>query len=309
VDRIIGILLLTWILCSCSSVPTSEAYHQFYAHLQPRIRSFTQPSEISRYFIVFLVDARHLDYTDNYSFCKTVAKHPSDGSKNGDVGHAWIYLQGEVDGQTVFIEGGHTGETGCYQAPYFDGIMNYLDYGYATPTSEQLLSPRYEPNPVKYLWETQQDGFFQWGAGNHRPSFAARIDLSQEQFLHVLAFLENYGYAEYALTGNQCSSFMAQVAAIAELDLESEVTMQIASHVQVGGRCLRLWEDPCYAELTIATPDVLEKSLMDAVEGGHATDAMEWYSRTHPCTFSSSFCKWKKDLLLFPKRLMRYQQL
>ena len=47
------------------------------------------------YFVVFLVNARGLDYTDTLKFLKTVAKHPRDGSKNGDVGHAWVYLKGD----------------------------------------------------------------------------------------------------------------------------------------------------------------------------------------------------------------------
>lgn len=310
--RYVWLIVLASIAQACSAVPTSPAYRALYSHLETA-RQAAPPADASLVhspcFIVFLVDARHLDYTDNRSFFKTVAKHPSDGCKHGDVGHSWIYLQGEVDGQTVFIEGGHTGETGCRQAPYFDGIMNYLDYGYASPTAEQRALPRYEPNPIKYLWETQRDGFFQWGAGNHRPTFAARVELSHDSFLRILAFVQRYNYSAYALTGNQCSSFMAQVASLAGLELECEVTMQIAPQVHVGGRCMRLWEDPGYAQLTIATPDILEKSLMQAVRHGYATDAMAWYRRTHRRPFHEALAEFKTDLLLFPRRLARYCEL
>jgi hypothetical protein len=310
VRQILKLLLLTGFFCSCSSVPTSQAYRQFYAHLEDQNRSFSTPSCIdSSYFIVFLVDARHLDYSNNRSFFQTVAKHPSDGSKTGDVGHAWVYLQGELNGQTVFIEGGHTGETGSLQARYFDGVMNYFDYGYPTPTPEQLSCPRYEPNPIKYLWEIQRDGYFQWGSGNHDPTFAARVELSEEQFNRALAFVEHYNYSEYALTGSQCSSFMAQIASVVGLDLECEVTIEIDPYVYIGGHPLRLREDVSYAQLTIATPDVLEKSLMEAVNKGQAIPALTWYNETHQRSFYTTFSAWKKNSLLFPKRLARYKQL
>lgn len=61
-------------------------------------------------YIVFLVNARQLDYSSFRSVLRTIAKHPSDWSKNGDVGHAWIYLKGDE-----VIEGGHSGELGLDQ--------------------------------------------------------------------------------------------------------------------------------------------------------------------------------------------------
>ena len=83
------------------------------------------------------------------------SKHPSDGSKNGDVGHAWIYLQGNVNGESIVIEGGHSGELGICQPKYFDGIMNYVEYGYADSSCGEMCCLRNEPNPVKYLWASQ----------------------------------------------------------------------------------------------------------------------------------------------------------
>ena len=38
-----------------------------------------------------------------------------------------------------------------------------------------------------------------------------------------------------------------------------------------------LWRDPEYSAITIATPDILEKSLMEAVDEGRAEYALPWY--------------------------------
>src|SRR4051812_46329911 len=81
------------------------------------------------FYLVFLVSAHHLDYSCSYRFCRTLAKHPRDGSKNGDVGHAWIYLYGKRGGEEIIVEGGHSGELGLLQPRYLDGVMNYVDYG------------------------------------------------------------------------------------------------------------------------------------------------------------------------------------
>lgn len=264
----IGIWFLLLFFQSCYR-PTSPSYLEMYSHLEDPINNQITISE-SDYFLVVFVDARHLDYTDNYSFLRTVAKHPSDGSKNRDVGHAWIYVKGIDQGVPVCLEGGMSGELGNVQAKYFDGIMNYIDFGYANPSIEHRRYPRYEPNPVKYLWECQRDGYFQYGAGRHRPTFAAKIDLTPEQFRRICEFIKQYRYSEYAITGNQCSSFVAQVASLAGWDLECEVTMTIEPTIWFGGREIRLWTDPCYEKLTISSPDILEKSLMQSVREGKA---------------------------------------
>lgn len=255
--------LLLCLLCLCGGCakPNSAAYREMYAHLE-KCKAPYYTCYDGDYFLIIFVDAPHLDYTDNVSFFKTVAKHPNDGSKEGDVGHAWVYLQGVVDGERVYLEGGHSGELGSVQPKYFDGIMNYIDYGYANPTPEQCLHPIYEANPIKYLWETQKDGFFQWGRGGHTPTYALRLDLTEDQFNKILFFLQSYPFEDYSLTGNQCTSFVVQIAALAGVDLESEVTIPIESSIYFRGRHLHFWCDPFYSRLTIASPDILERSLM-----------------------------------------------
>ena len=194
------------------------------------------------------MDAPHLDFTDCRSFIRTVAKHPQDGGKSGDVGHAWIYLRGIVNGQELVLEGGHSGETGRIQARYLDGIMNNIDFGFPTPPSHTFHA-RYEPNPVSYLWAVQNDGFFQSGSGGHQPTFALKVPLTPDQFWNILHFIEQYEFSNYSLQGRQCTSFVVEAAALASLQLECHACLQFPSVLDIHGEELRLWTDPCYSML------------------------------------------------------------
>lgn len=268
------VLLLLCISCTCRS----REYQDFYAHLQT-FQTPCQPMQEEDYFLILLVDACHLDYTDAYQFFQSVAVHPDNRTNRGDVGHAWIYLQGKCNGRTFVLEGGHSGEVEEPPARYFDGIMNYNDWGYANPTREEMRHARYEPNPIKYLWAIREDGFFQKYSGGHRPTFAAKISLSQHQFERILSFIRpsNHSYRNYALIGPQCCTFAAEVAALAGLSLATQTSMRIEPCLYYGKTWIRLWEDPCYSKMVFSTPDVLEKSLMMAVDNGEAEYALDWY--------------------------------
>ena len=232
----------------------------------------TTPQQNDEHYLIIYVDAPRLDYTSNHTVLRSIAKHPRNGSKAGDVGHAWIYLKGTLNLGPVVIEGGHSGELGIQQAKYFDGVMNYLDYGYHSPTREQKKCPHYEPNPIKYLWATQKDGFFQNGSGGHTPSYGIKIRITPEQFNAIWNSIqpENYHYADYAITRNQCCSFVAQIATFAGLNLQYEKTIPIHPFLNFRGRRMQLWVDPQYASFTFGSPDVLEESLKKAVAEGKA---------------------------------------
>lgn len=281
-------------------------FQQHYNQMVPVLRTSPGMTE-SDFFLIVLVDARHLDYSDNRSLLKTLVKHPSDGSKNSDVGHAWIYLQGIVDGERVFVEGGHSGELGCIQAKYFEGVMNGINYGDPNPSSDHKKRPRDEPNPIKYLWATQYDGFFQEGSGNHVPTFAAKVDLSEEQFQRILTFIDpqNYHYHEYALSRNQCSSFVAQVASLANFSISCETTISIEPELKVGGERLRLWKDPQYSHFTFSTPDVIEVSLMEAVVEGRAEYALDWYRLHNPWKLQRKVQSVRESFQCLPERVQR----
>ena len=261
----------------------------------------------TNYFLVILVNARQLDYTKAHTLFKTMAKHPSDWTKNGDVGHAWIYLRGELNGEAVYVEGGHSGELGRTRPKYFVGVMNYYDCGYVDPTPEEKMNPRYEPNPIKYLWASPKDGFFQEGAGGHSPSFAAKIDLTEEQFLSILTFVDpaNYNYKDYAITRNQCSSFATSIAALGGLSLEDKVTMKVERSVRIYGEDIRLWTDQQYSTITFSSPDILEKSLKKAVADGLAEDATFWYRNNYPKTNQQTMKEWQDSFYQLSERWSR----
>lgn len=303
--RILGLAVVLASVVGCSR-PHTTAYREMYAHLENPKPRFRPSMREKPYFLVILVDARHLDYTDCHSFITTVAKHPSDMSKTGDVGHAWIYLQGMNNGVPVYIEGGFSGERGIVQPQYFDGIMNYIDYGCVDPWRERPEAYVYEPNPVKYLWETQYDGFFQWGSGIHTPSYAAKIDLTEEQFWTIVRFVESYDYVHYSLVGNQCSSYITQIGALIGLDLEATVGLPIDSMIDFGGEKLQLWKDPQYSVLPISTPDFLEKRLMELVAEGRAEYALDWYERFHGRPLGKGLASFGENLLKFPRRCSKF---
>lgn len=265
-----------------------------------------QQEELSPY-VVFLVDAPHLDCSNNRALCKTIAKHPSNGNKSGDVGHAWIYLHGWNDGNEITVEGGHSGETGIEQAKYFEGIMNYVRFGYANPP-ECFSQPRFEPNPIKYLWEGQKDGFFQKGAGKHRPTYAAKVFLTDEEFRHILAYIDprRYNYRDYSLTSHQCTTFVVEVASLAGLQLDCEMEIPIGQTVRADGECFVLWRDPEYSTFRFASPDVLEKSLKRAVKEGRAEPALLWYRRHTAPSMQERIGHACETLIRFPERMYRY---
>jgi hypothetical protein len=247
----------------------------------------------SDYFIVFLVQARHLDYTENKSFLRSIAKHPSDGTKNSDVGHAWVYLQGNIDGHPMCLEGGHSGERGISQPKYFEGVIECLERG--------------DPNPIRYLWECQKDGYFEEGSGGHQPTYAAKIDLTPEQFQDILRFIEQYCYEDYYLTNHQCASFLTEIAARVGIVLQDKVTVEINPVVCVSGEYLPLWEDPCYNHITLCSPDKLEESLMQLVYEGRMEYALDWYFANFRETQANRAKRFCDTINYFPDRFCRYK--
>jgi hypothetical protein len=274
------LILLSLLLISGCGVPHSKAYQAFYSHLELPLSKSERIDE-GDFFLVILVDARHLNYSDSLSFLRSLAAEPT-----SRFGHAWIYLNGRKAGHRYVVEGGHSGELGAVQPTYFDGIMNYNDWGYANPTEAQKKTVRYEPDPIKYLWAVQQDGFFQKGAGGHTPTFAAKVNLTQEQFEAILEFIEReYPFEKYSLTGFQCASFVSQVAALADLRLDCSLSMSIQKQCFFGGRIVRFRQSPRYGNIHFCTPDLVEKRLISAVKEGRAEYALEWYKEA---AFSSN---------------------
>lgn len=235
-------------------------------------------SYASETFVILLVEARGLDYSHPLRFIRSQAKHPRDGSKNSDVGHAWIYLYHEGD----VLEGGHSGETGLIQPKYWEGVCRLKEAG--------------DPNPVRYLWATQKDGFFQYGPGGHFPTFAARVDLTEKEYEAIVDYINHYPFEEYAITQNSCCSFVAGVARLVGLELPCEVTLTTPPW----------WSDPAFSAITFTSPDCLEASLQAAVREKKAQAALKWYSRRYKEAFWPRLQRTVEDLKRLPERTFRF---
>lgn len=235
-----------------------------------------------------------------------MCKHPSDGGKEGNVGHCWILLHGYEGDKEVCIEGGHSGELGEIQPKYFEGVMNYFKYGYLDPTPEQMNCPRYEPNPIKYLWEVQKDGYFQKGSGNYEPTYAALVPLTQEQYFKIKQALAEYDFKKYSITENQCATLVALVGKQIDLPIEHKVVVPIASSLNYATFHLRLWEDPFYSRITLSVPDKVECSLMRAVAAGQAIPVLKWYNNQFGKKKKPSLKERMETVRCFPERFTRY---
>lgn len=214
-------------------------------------------------FLILLVDAPHLDYSSTLKLLKSIGKHPRNGCKDGTVGHAWIYLY--KDGWV--IEGGHSGETGVLQPKYFEGVMDLVECG--------------DPDPIKYLWAIQKDGFFQRGAGRHKPTLACGVHLDAGQYQNILKFIQGYSFKDYSLRAKQCTSFVMEVAALAGLNLEGSIQIPISRRVRFNGD-ICLWSNPFYSNISMYSPDVLELSLLKVLQARRGADALSWYKKNKP---------------------------
>jgi len=281
------------ILMNFSCFAGEDAYKKFYRHLEQYCQSSTA-FRSSDYFIVILVDAKHLDYTSTQGFLRSFTKHPKSCCKRGDVGHAWVYLEGFVDGSRVCVEGGHSGELGERCPRYFDGLV------------EAII--RNEKNPIAYLHQTLPDGYFEKGNGGHRPTLAAKIDLNKDQFDKILDFIVSYNYREYSITKKQCASFVGKIAEFAGVPVETSVVLPIQKTVRLCGQRVTLWQDPFYQTIAVSSPDILEKSLLERISQGKAQNVRRWYLKTRykrqsqealPETISQFSRRYQRHLLCY----------
>jgi len=227
------------------------------------------------FFLVLLVDARHFDYRDGLALFHSI--HIQRDGKC-DVGHAWIVLGGVQEGRERVWEGGHTGEFGLIEPRYLEGVL-WLSEGRTLRMHDGRLFSGSDPNPVRFLHTYLSDGMWQQGSGGHTPSYAVGMDIDEPTFGAIYAYVMGgaYDFSKYSLTSNQCVTFVAKIAALACCPLAHEVTVTLPKSCSIEGRERILWEDPRYGSITFSTPDVLEASMKEAVQGGRMASALDWY--------------------------------
>ncbi len=241
-----------------------------------------------------IVNAPHLDYSSFNCLLKTLAKHPRTGCKEGHFGHAWIRLHGYLDGHYICIEGGHSGDRGLVQPRYVDGLMNLIEFGTLYPEREVAFKP--EPNPIRYLWETQRDGYFQIGSGGFHASYAVAIPLNSAQLRCLIEAIQHYPYDCYSLTSHQCVEFVRYLASITGRRLpDCRREVAIPCSLSIGSLHLPLWQDRNYCHLGLATADDLESALKELVRSGQASNVTKKYrllkiKKLLPCLKKAWYC-------------------
>jgi hypothetical protein len=241
-----------------------KRYHYLgAAHAATQARAqFTGTEE---YFLVVLVDARHLDYTSpsNY-FCSLSQGLFLDQDPN--TGHAWIVLIGKEDGHPWVFEGGHTGEFGLYAPRYFDEVV-------------RLSWDEHHPNPAYYLFTTLPDGTIQYGSGGHTPTFAAAFPLTEVGYCRVRRLLaqDGYDFSQWGIRGPNCIRFVHSCLAAIGVEVDCQETFVMPPSFRYKGEEVTLWSDPVYSKFDIETPELLEKRLWELTEEGRALVASRWY--------------------------------
>ena len=127
--------------------------------------------------------------------------------------------------------------------------------------------PEADPaNPIRWLTHIYEDG--EWvpdSAGHDQVTTEMSIELTKQQFESTYQYVSeletNGSLSDYGLTGKQCTSTAADIAAKAGVRLDPFVTLSFPSSSSVGGATLRLWTNSAYSTLRFALPDKMEQEL------------------------------------------------
>lgn len=255
-------------LPACVSIPTAVEPHpdmEIFSTSQVHAR-FTEgrtapaPDAVAHSLVV-LVAPIGIDFNSVSSMLKTFHTRPRGGKSKDTVGHSWVML---CEGGRC-LECGHSGEHGFEDNNYYHGALALARAG--------------DPNPAKALFRTMDDGEFVTHSSGHTPLIAVRFRLTEQEYARAREFIASYDYKHFALTGGQCTSFAAGVAAAAGIELGSRITLALPRVLGFKGAEYVFWTDPKYSTITFSAPEVLEQSLLQALKLGLGEDALEWYRR------------------------------
>jgi hypothetical protein len=138
---------------------------------------------------------------------------------------------------------------------------------------------RGDPNPLASLWVDARSGRRELGSGDHKPSAAVEFDLTVEQYEAIRRYIRDYDYRRFSIRDRVCTDFVAGAARLAGIRLGHRVALNVPQQTRIGGRTIRWWTDPRYAQLTFGSPDVLERSLKQAVARGLGRDVLREYGQ------------------------------
>lgn len=246
----------------------SEAWLNRYSYVNDIVmlsKNFPSFFPTSEYFLVVLVDAKHPDYSSPSNYCSSLVPGML-RCKAPDPGHAWIVIVGTKDGKPWIFEGGHTVNCSAVTKHYIKHLLGWSD----TKQTE---------NPATALFVPTTVGSLEVGPGENRPSFAAAIPLTQEGFDRISRLFDENGYdfSHWGIQGPNCVQFALSCLSAAGIELSCYDTLSVPQSLSLFGKTLSLWTNPSYSKLTLKTPDLLEKRLLDLVKCGKAFYALPWY--------------------------------
>ena len=255
---------LVFVSCSSRLSDSYVAQYQYLRDIRECASSYPQFRGEDEYSLLVLVEARHLDYSSPEAFFTSMHYGlllPQDPT----IGHAWIKLSGKINGKPWTFEGGHTGEFGLTAPKYFDEVV-------------RLSFETSDPNPAKYLFSSLPDGYLQKGPGGHFPTLVVAFPLTKEEFLNLYRFIQKYDFTQWSLQNHQCVHFVQACLGTIGVPIFCTQTLHLPHEFIWKNERIRLWQDAEYGELTLATPDALEKALFQEVLKKRALIAMKWYT-------------------------------
>jgi hypothetical protein len=203
------------------------------------------------YSLYFLTEAADWDFSEPRSLLLSIWRRPW--------AHAWIMLESPESR----LEFGHTGDFGLEKPRYHEGVLQRLRDG--------------DPDPIGYLWQTMSDGQFQTGKPNRPPTFVWRMPISRRRYQLVYEHVMQRRYDQFGVRTNNCTDMVAEVAALAGINLIYRIRLTLPQDTKVWGRTRRVWTDPRFRILEFSTPEVLEVDLRHLAEIGIGSDVTEWY--------------------------------
>jgi len=203
------------------------------------------------YYLYILNEAADWDYSGAASLVFTIWMRPW--------AHSWLMLESPRDR----LEFGHTGDLGITKPRYHEGVFQRIREG--------------DPNPIAYLWQTMADGQFQVGKPNRPPTFVWRMPITQRRYQLIHEYVMQRKYEQFGLRTNNCTDLVAEVAALAGINLIHRIRLTGPQEVKIWGRPRRVWTDPQYRILEYSTPEVLDADLRQLARLGIGSDVTEWY--------------------------------
>ena len=207
-----------------------------------------RPAQPTGYQLIFLTSSIGVDVTGGHLHVS--GGHRGSLVKETETGHSWVILKSP------------TGKIECGLTPkgqnWFGGVRKLQKAG--------------DPDPISYLWRTLPDGKRHGHLAGFSPSFAAAIDVTADQYAEIAEFIRGFDFETFNLIDHECTTFTAGVARQAGLELDFQIEIDLPQTTQLFGKTYRVWTDPKYSKLMIATPDVLERSLRELAKQGMVKD-------------------------------------